>query len=265
MKKHLLIIGSLFLSGIAIAQCDAAGYDFGGAPFGVSPDPLLGETFEEGLLEEAYTDTIYLVIPTDAGDIVEGFEGAPVDSVVLSSVTLNMNGTDYSLTDIGLNYECNNSGVSPDPCTFYGGQQGCARLFGIPTMAGTFSMTVTVTGWTTIFGNPISQPVVFDQYQLIISGPNAVANPVLPKFEVYQNVPNPFSKLTDIRVDLNQAGKISIEIMNLLGDVVKSDQIMGAKGRNVIKVNSDELNAGVYLYTVEFAGTKVTKRMVVNR
>jgi hypothetical protein len=265
MKKHLLLSVSFFFSLFVSAQCDTAGFNFGDAPFGVSPDPNVGETFIEGAIGESYSDTIFLIIPTDAGDIVEGFDGAPVDSVVLSSVTLSLNGTNYSLADVGLNYECNNGEGSPNDCTYYGGQQGCARLFGIPTMAGQFSVTVTVTGWTTIFQNPFSQPVVFDQYILDISGPVSIASTTIPRFEVYQNMPNPFTGTTDIRVDLNQAAKMKLEVMNLLGDVVISEQIMGSKGKNMLKVNSDELNPGVYLYTIEVAGIKTTKRMVVNK
>jgi len=264
MKKSLLSISIFALTLSASAQCDVNGHDFGDAPYGVSPDATLGETFIDGLLDQAYEDVLYLKIPTDAGDIIEGFEGAPVDSVEIVAVTITLNGVLMQLTDMGLNYECNNGGFSDSPCTYYGGTSGCARIIGTPTMSGTFELTVSVLGWTTIFGNAQNQSIVYDQYTLYIEDPDGVEPVASYNFQVEQNTPNPFSKSTEIRLWLENATPINYEVMNLLGEVVRKDRIIGSKGKNTIRLNGEDLNPGIYLYSVEVNGKRVTKRMMIN-
>lgn len=264
MKKTLLSITAVALTLAVSAQCDVNGHDFGDAPYGVSPDATLGETFMDGEIGEAYEDIMYLKIPTDAGDILEGFEGAPVDSVVLVSVEVELNGTTMSLTDIGLNHECNNGGASPNPCTYIGGTSGCARIVGTPTMGGTFNLTVTVLGWTTIFGNPFSQEIIYDQYTLFILDPNDIAPIANVNFSVEQNIPNPFSKLTEVKFYLDNPAPVQYEIMNLLGEIVRKDRMIGNKGKNTLRISGDGLNPGIYLYSIEVNGKRVTKRMMVN-
>ena len=67
------------------AQCDP---DFSfpdGVAFGLSPDPVAGETFEDGYLGQDYADTIHMLITLDATELV----GAPlpVDSIVIRVIS----------------------------------------------------------------------------------------------------------------------------------------------------------------------------------
>ena len=51
--------------------CDAcqSNFDFGGAPFGVSPDPSLGQSFTDGHLGLPYTDAWHVLVPPTAAGI----------------------------------------------------------------------------------------------------------------------------------------------------------------------------------------------------
>jgi hypothetical protein len=265
MKKLLLLSFAFALAIFSSAQCDP-NYDFGEAAFGVSPDPENGETFNEGILGSAYADVIHIKVPTSAADIDPTFpQEAPIDSIILVSVYFNDGTTEYSLEDMGLTIECNNLGDSPDPCTFLGGNQYCAALEGTPLLADTFQLIIAVDGWTTIFGVPVSQPVTFDQYELIVVDPTDIPTQLSSISFLSQNTPNPFGESTKISFGLNKAATTKINVLNLLGEVIFEDYVQGTQGDNVYELDGSQFKDGIYLYSIESNGNKMTKRMVVNR
>ena len=54
---------------VRIAQCSPDDFDFMGTPFGISPDPQVGETFADGTLGQPYSETIHVVIPASLADV----------------------------------------------------------------------------------------------------------------------------------------------------------------------------------------------------
>lgn len=265
MKKTLLSIAFIALAFIASAQCEA-NYDFGAEPFGVSPDPVLGESFEIAQVGVAYTDIIHIKVPTDASDIDETLpQGAPIDSVQLVTVSFNMGGTSYTLEQMGLSIACNNSGDSPDPCTFIGGNQYCATLSGTPTTAGEFNLVIEVVGFTTVFGIFIPQAVSFDQYSFIVNGETSTVKQETFTLSLGQNIPNPAIENARIPVTLEKGGNVNFTVVNLLGEVVIAEQFRGHVGNNEFTVPVNQLSGGLYLYSIDVDGKRITKRMVINR
>lgn len=265
MKKLVLFSFAFALATLSIAQCDP-NYDFGDEAFGVSPDPENGETFNEGELGASYADVIHIKVPTSASDIDPSFpEEAPIDSIILLSVYFNDGTTEYSLDDMGLAIECNNLGDSPAPCTFLGGNQYCASLEGTPLLADTFQLFIEVEGWTTVFGVPVPQEITFDQYELIVVDPSSISGLSESVVFLGQNTPNPFSQRTQIQYSTDRAGIAQLTVLNLLGEVVFKDQFNSSVGNNNYELDGSQLNEGIYLYSIEINGKKMTKRMVVNR
>lgn len=265
MKKTLLSLSLIALAFVAAAQCEAD-YDFGAEPFGVSPDPVLGESFEIGQVGVAYTDIIHIKVPTDASDIDETLpQGAPIDSVQLITVTFNMGGTSYTLEQMGLEIACNNAGDSPDPCTFIGGNQYCAALTGTPTTPGEFNLVIEVLGYTTVFGILISQPVSFDQYTFVVNG--EISTPKQENFTLTlgQNIPNPAIDVARFPITLEKSGNVNFTVVNLLGEVVIAEQFRGHVGYNEFTAPVSQLAGGLYLYSIDVDGKRITKRMVINR
>jgi hypothetical protein len=79
-----------------------------------------------------------------------------------------------------------------------------------------------------------------------------------------QNFPNPFKGITSIPVKLNVSTDVTINIVNLVGQNVYSNKYTKAtSGVNNFQVDLSNLNSGVYFYTVEAEGYKITKRMMV--
>jgi len=81
--------------------------------------------------------------------------------------------------------------------------------------------------------------------------------PVTPK--LYQNFPNPFNPVTQIRYDLPRAGYVSIALSNILGERIRSVyQGWKEAGYHQIELNGSELAGGIYfvnLQTTEYQKT----------
>jgi len=83
-------------------------------------------------------------------------------------------------------------------------------------------------------------------------------------FSVEQNQPNPAHGIVHINYVLPKAGKLHFELRNVLGQVVKSEELEMPVGANTYEIDANQLSGGVYYYTFEFEGTRITKKMVVN-
>ena len=74
------------------SQCDID-YDFGDTEFGVSPDPIVGESFLDGMLDEPYYDVLHILIPATAAGIDSTYPPTlPVDSVIVLQDAIDGNG-----------------------------------------------------------------------------------------------------------------------------------------------------------------------------
>ncbi|MCH1587712.1 MAG: hypothetical protein L7S02_00780, partial [Flavobacteriales bacterium] len=142
MKHLFLFLAASFLCvGGAWAQC-SADFDFMGAEFGISPNPLDGEAFADGIVGEPYVDILHVMTPSFTADIPDltppdGFPTLPIDSLTVNSVSLiGEQGESIALEDIGLSLSPNNNGDSGNPFTLLGGGQYCASLEGVPDSAG---------------------------------------------------------------------------------------------------------------------------------
>lgn len=81
---------------------------------------------------------------------------------------------------------------------------------------------------------------------------------------VSQQGPNPFDESTEILIWLSKAGDVNATIQNNLGQVVNSFELKDLNpGNHRLEINGTELPAGIYYYTLESAGSKVTRKMQV--
>lgn len=83
-------------------------------------------------------------------------------------------------------------------------------------------------------------------------------------FVVNQNYPNPFNGITNVLVYLTQPGDVKLEVRNMAGAVVLSEQFNGLfKGNHVLTINGENLPAGVYTYTLTSGASTVSRTMTV--
>jgi hypothetical protein len=81
-----------------------------------------------------------------------------------------------------------------------------------------------------------------------------------------QNYPNPARKSTTIEFALSKSQNTSIDLFDLNGNKVLS-LLNGyiEKGKHKIEFSTQELQSGVYFYTLRTTEEKITKKMVVKR
>ncbi|MCB9284925.1 MAG: T9SS type A sorting domain-containing protein [Lewinellaceae bacterium] len=87
---------------------------------------------------------------------------------------------------------------------------------------------------------------------------------VADQFELYQNVPNPFSGKTVIGFNLPEAGIATLKVVDMSGKVLKLFRGEYAKGYNQVVLQANDLpGSGVLYYSLETAGFTATKKMVI--
>ena len=81
-------------------------------------------------------------------------------------------------------------------------------------------------------------------------------------FSVTQNTPNPFNGTTTISVSTETASAVMVEVSNIMGQTIYSVNST-VNGTKEITLNSNNMEAGVYFYTVSVGEQTITKKMVV--
>jgi acyl-CoA thioesterase-1 len=81
-----------------------------------------------------------------------------------------------------------------------------------------------------------------------------------------QNYPNPSIDRTSIGFSLSQAGRVIISLYGMNGRFVKTlfDAYQNA-GYRIINVPLNDLDPGIYLYSMQVGGQVITKKMIVMR
>ncbi|RLD67686.1 MAG: hypothetical protein DRI84_01780, partial [Bacteroidetes bacterium] len=83
--------------------------------------------------------------------------------------------------------------------------------------------------------------------------------------KLWQNIPNPANGQTIVEYEIPSSGKIRFEMVDVIGQSIMLVEEDATAGRHKISINADKLAAGIYYYTLEFDGYRLTKKMIVNR
>ncbi|ROL58492.1 T9SS C-terminal target domain-containing protein [Bacteroidetes/Chlorobi group bacterium Naka2016] len=83
--------------------------------------------------------------------------------------------------------------------------------------------------------------------------------------QLYQNKPNPFESITRIEFALPEQSVVKLSITNAYGETLAEFNGKYSAGLNFIELNADQLKLvpGVYFYTLEVNGKKVTRKMLL--
>ncbi len=84
-------------------------------------------------------------------------------------------------------------------------------------------------------------------------------------FELAQNYPNPFNPSTTIQFSVPERTKVTLRVMNLLGEEVARviDQEEKEAGTWSVDFNATDLPSGTYVYRLEAGNLIKTKKMVL--
>jgi hypothetical protein len=88
--------------------------------------------------------------------------------------------------------------------------------------------------------------------------------PVADRFEVYQNVPNPFNAGTTIGFSLPQAEKVTLKVFDVTGKMMYVTGGQFNKGYNSFTLDANALNLhGVLYYQIETGTDSATRKMII--
>lgn len=115
-----------------------------------------------------------------------------------------------------------------------------------------------------LFNNSNSGAQVYTRTFEIAIGINDFSSDLSSNINLYQNYPNPFSKSTTFKYELNRTGKVNISIYNHLGilleTLVNEDQ---QTGNYEVSWNSESLESGIYFYRLQLGDQNKTGKMVL--
>lgn len=250
MKKTILAAVLVISGANAMGQC-TPNQLYADSIYGVWPDTT--ENFPSGVLNVFYSDTLNILVPSDAGLVNPNYAGITIDSVALTGVD-NL--------PPGLSVVCNSQ--TGAACTFLTSQLGCGLIEGTPTTAGTYDMTINVLAYA--LGGFAQVPQAFTGYRITIAEDNAGGLHALAAVKPtgVRAVPNPAIGSTSFMFDLPRAAKARVQVFNLVGEKLWDRTVAGKQGANTLAFDAAQLESGVYLYTVEAGGHTFTSRLVVN-
>jgi len=157
--KKILLITALFcisLTSNIYAQCTLDPAVVTANMPGLFPTPADG--IDTGMVGAAYVQDFTIIIPADT---TVAIPPAPPTTVSVNTVTI----TGIGGLPPGLAYACDISS-----CIWPGNTNGCFRIDGTPTQAGTFTVTVTVVANVTALGFPVDAPPQDIVYTLEVTG-----------------------------------------------------------------------------------------------
>ena len=116
-----------------------------------------------------------------------------------------------------------------------------------------------------VYDNGISERVTID---FTYTGTD-VGNDIVAKTSLLGNYPNPFNPVTNIAFSVKEAGKVTLEVYNLRGQLVKrlisgvvesGDQVVTWNGTND---SGKTVASGVYFYKMKAPNFTSTKKMIL--
>lgn len=221
--------------------------------YGVWPDTT--QNFVPGMVDVYYSDTLNVLVPSDASLVNNSIPaGTVIDSVQVTAV---------SGLPPGITVDCNSQ--TGGSCSFLPNQVGCGLIHGTPTTAGTYPVSITVMAYATFIIFPVTQEQTFTGYEIVISPNVGINDGARLSLEQVTASPNPFTDRTNIQFHLTRATPVKVKVFNMLGEELWHKNVDGKQGQNTVPCEPNTLQDGVYLYKVEAAGHVFTGRMVMER
>jgi Secretion system C-terminal sorting domain len=215
-------------------------------------------------------------------------------AVVPSSYTLPTGPITISRVDLtaiqnrpaGISYTCNPAGspATNGTCSFPGNSTSCVKLSGTPTTAGMYDMKVKTKIYTAIplplnqdfppsAGNPIQD--IKGRYALVVMAAGADPAVSCPSYRNSERFtkgslgvrlsPNPVSDVAIFNVSAKKfTNEAKLMVKDLSGRVIAAQNItIDGIENNLIQFDCTSLNNGLYFYTIEANGDRVSERFVV--
>ncbi|MBO6869429.1 MAG: T9SS type A sorting domain-containing protein, partial [Balneola sp.] len=103
----------------------------------------------------------------------------------------------------------------------------------------------------------------FTTSQVFTSNEDEV-NEIPEGFKLGQNYPNPFNPTTNINYSIDQAGLVTLKVYDITGrEVATLVNNRENAGDHTVTFDATNLASGVYIYTLQANGIRLTNRMTL--
>lgn len=154
----------------------------------------------------------------------------------------------------------------PSEDTLFPGTSYCIQLLGTPTEIGKDTLELYISA-TADIGDPPVKAQVKDDTSLVINILEALG--IDPKesseFQVYQNVPNPFSELTRLDYFMPFRGEIELNVYNLQGVQVHHESDLVSPGEHSFGFDGRGLPPGTYIYRVKNHHSSISGKLIKSK
>jgi hypothetical protein len=283
MKKCLLSLATLVFAGSLVAQNCMPQHNPNATQLGFDPNPIQGSA-----AGTAYDEVITIVLPKKV------YAGAPInDSITLCKIGIVSFSND-TLDALGYSYEVWAKTLGSSPVDYdvlalstdtipinpnSNLTRACLRLSHPNPPApvsgdiDSIPLNITIAAWSDLGFGCTDLSSIGGTEDFVVKLPvkaaiyagineNEIDNNV---FAIYNNYPNPASEFTNINFTTPSAGKVNLTVVDALGRLVYQQNITSKSGLNTIPVNTASLRNGIYIYTVEYNGKSMTRKLVVNK
>ncbi len=80
-----------------------------------------------------------------------------------------------------------------------------------------------------------------------------------------QNMPNPANDIAKVNYTIPSQGKVVFTIASVTGQILHTQEIEAEAGIHSIEFNTANLASGIYFYTMDFNGQRLTKKMTIRK
>lgn len=245
MKKQLLFIAFSGLLGFfSEAQSCTPGANFVDSTYGVWPDTV--QNFPPAAANVAYSTDLNFKVPatvTAELDASGNFVGSPIQSFTVTGV---------QGLPAGYNYACNVAN-----CTYNGGNNGCANVYGTTATTGTYPITIDVDATvlvTLIPGlppTPVTQSVSFGGYKIIVGNAGLISS----SFDAISVYPNPAQDVITLTGVLAK----DITLSNINGQVLVG---LNELAQSEVTLDLSSFDRGIYFVNVLGSDGMVSKKFI---
>ena len=77
--------------------------------------------------------------------------------------------------------------------------------------------------------------------------------------------PNPTNGNTTLEFENMTENEATIKLINQLGQVITVQEVQLSQGKNAVKLNTLELNSGLYIVVLETKNNSVNRRLIIQK
>ena len=252
MKKLLLSFFTIVaINFVSNGQTCTPGANYADSSYGVWPDTT--QNFPPGLVNVFYSTDLNFKVPSTvtaevAGSdpTAQGFIGSPIQGFVVNGV----NGL-----PTGFNYACN-----IPSCSYAGGANGCANVFGTNGTAGTYPLTIDITATVLVTipllgQQPVDVPTSFSGYRIVLGTAGTIEQFIAP----ITVSPNPANDLIKIEGITSYTKANSVSIVNVEGKVIANKELSNGSD---VSFDLTGVKSGMYFVNVSHASGVETVKFI---